>query len=157
MGGKRLHSIAGILHNHVLFAGLLGWFCAQALKIPIHYLLERKWEWSRFHGSGGMPSSHTSMVVSATIMLGALNGFDTPLFAVAAVFSSIVMYDATGVRRETGKQAKVINQILQDVLINGRPISNVELKELVGHKPIEVAGGALLGLVISVIYLIILA
>ena len=151
-----MHSIAGILNNHVLFAGLIGWFLAQALKIPIHYLVEKEWDWSRFHGSGGMPSSHTAMVVSTTIMLGALYGFDTPLFAVAAVFSSVVMYDATGVRRETGRQAQVINQILQDVLINGRPISNEELKELVGHQPIEVACGALLGIAIAVVYLVIL-
>lgn len=151
-----MHSIAGILHNHVLFAGLLGWFLAQGLKIPIHYLVEKEWDWSRFWGSGGMPSSHTAMVIAATIMLGALHGFDTPMFAASAIFSSVVMYDATGVRRETGRQAKVINQILQDVLINGRPISNVELKELVGHKPTEVVGGALLGIAIATVYLLIL-
>jgi len=151
-----VHPISGILHNHVLFAALIGWFLAQALKIPIYYLVEGKWDWHRFHGSGGMPSSHTSMVVSASIMLGALNGFDSALFAAALVFSSVVMYDATGVRRETGRQAEIINQILQDVLINGRPISNVELKELVGHKPIEVAAGAILGIAIAVVYLLIL-
>ncbi len=151
-----MHPISGILNNHVLFAALIGWFMAQALKIPIYYLVEKEWDWHRFHGSGGMPSSHTSMVVSASIMLGALNGFDSPLFAAAVVFSSVVMYDATGVRRETGRQAEVINQILQDVLINGRPISNVELKELVGHKPIEVACGAILGILIAAVYLLIL-
>ena len=151
-----MHPISGILHNHVLFAALIGWFLAQALKIPIYYLVEGKWDWHRFHGSGGMPSSHTAMVVSASIMVGALNGFDSSLFAAALVFSSVVMYDATGVRRETGRQAEVINQILQDVLINGRPISNVELKELVGHKPTEVAAGALLGIAIAVVYLFIL-
>ena len=151
-----MHPVSGILHNHVLFAALIGWFLAQALKIPIYYLVEGKWDWHRFHGSGGMPSSHTSMVVSASIMLGALNGFDSAVFAAAVVFSSVVMYDATGVRRETGRQAVVINRILQDVLINGRPISNVELKELVGHKPIEVAAGALLGVAIAVVYLLIL-
>lgn len=151
-----MHPISGILNNHVLFVALIGWFMAQALKIPIYYLVEKEWDWHRFHGSGGMPSSHTSMVVSASIMLGALNGFDSPLFAAAVVFSSVVMYDATGVRRETGRQAEVINQILQDVLINGRPISEVELKELVGHKPIEVACGAILGIIIAVVYLLIL-
>lgn len=151
-----MHPVSGILHNHVLFAALIGWFLAQALKIPIYYLVEGKWDWRRFHGSGGMPSSHTSMVVAASIMLGALNGFDSAVFAAAVVFSSVVMYDATGVRRETGRQAVVINRILQDVLINGRPISNVELKELVGHKPIEVAAGALLGVAIAVVYLLIL-
>ena len=151
-----MHPISGILHNHVLFAALIGWFLAQALKIPIYYLVEGKWDWHRFHGSGGMPSSHTSMVVAASIMLGALNGFDSAVFAAAVVFSSVVMYDATGVRRETGRQAAVINRILQDVLINGRPISDVELKELVGHKPIEVAAGAVLGLAIAAVYLLIL-
>ncbi len=151
-----MHPISGILNNHVLFAALIGWFLAQALKIPVHYLVEKEWDWHRFHGSGGMPSSHTSMVVAASIMLGALNGFDSSLFAAAVVFSSVVMYDATGVRRETGRQAEVINQILQDVLINGRPISNVELKELVGHKPIEVACGAILGILIAAVYLLIL-
>ncbi len=152
-----MHPISGILDNHVLLAALIGWFLAQALKIPIYYLVEGKWDWRRFHGSGGgMPSSHTSMVVSAAIMVGALQGFDSTVFAAALVFSSVVMYDATGVRRETGRQAEIINRILQDVLINGRPISNVELKELVGHKPIEVAAGALLGIVIAVVYLMIL-
>lgn len=151
-----MHPISGLWHNHVLFAAAIGWFLAQALKIPIYYLVEGKWDWHRFYGSGGMPSSHTSMVVAASIMLGAMNGFDSPIFAAAVVFSSVVMYDATGVRRETGRQAVVINRILQDVLINGRPISNVELKELVGHKPIEVAAGALLGIAIAVVYLLIL-
>ena len=151
-----MHPISGILHNHVLYAALIGWFMAQALKIPIYYLVEGKWDWHRFHGSGGMPSSHTSMVVSASIMLGALNGFDSALFAAALVFSSVVRYDATGVRRETGRHAEIMNQILQDVLINGRPISNVELKELIGHKPIEVAAGAILGILIVSVYLLIL-
>lgn len=151
-----MHNISGILHNHVLFAALIGWFLAQALKIPIHYLVEKEWDWSRFHGSGGMPSSHTAMTVSAAIMTGALNGFDSALFAVALVFTSVVMYDATGVRRETGRQATIINRILDTVLVKGKPISDVELKELVGHKPIEVACGALLGIAIAGVYILIL-
>ena len=151
-----MHPVLAIFHNHVLYAALTGWFMAQALKIPIYYVVERKWDWSRFRGSGGMPSSHTARFVASSIMVGALNGFDSSVFAVAVVFSSVVMYDATGVRRETGRQAVIINRILQDVLINGRPISNVELKELVGHKPTEVAAGALLGIVIAIVYLVIL-
>ena len=104
-----------------------------------------------------MPSSHTAMVVSAAVMVGAINGFASGSFAIAVVLASIVMYDATGVRRETGRQATIINQILKDVLINGKPISDAELKELVGHKPIEVAGGALVGLAVSGIYILALA
>lgn len=149
-----MKSLAGVFYNHVLFAALIGWFAAQALKIPIHYRLEHKWDWSRFHGSGGMPSSHSAMVVSAAVMTGAAAGFDSPVFAVAVVLACIVMYDAAGVRRETGKQATVINQILRDVLVNGQPISDAQLKELVGHKPIEVAGGALVGILVAGIYIL---
>lgn len=151
-----MHPITGILHNHVLFAGAIGWFLAQALKIPIHYIVEKEWDWHRFHGSGGMPSSHTAMAVAATMLAGALNGFHSPLFGLGLVFTSVVMYDATGVRRETGKQATIINRILDTVLIKGKPISDMELKELVGHKPIEVACGALLGLAIAGVYILVL-
>ena len=127
-----MHPVSGILHCHPLIAALIGWFVAQGLKIPIHYLVERVWDWRRFFGSGGMPSSHTAMVVA----------------------SSIMVYDATGVRRETGRQAEVINQILRDVLINGKPISDKELKELVGHKPVEVFGGFLVGLTVAGMYIL---
>ena len=151
-----MHSVAGILNNHVLFAALLGWFFAQGAKIPIYYLVEHKWDLRRFFGSGGMPSSHTAMVIASAIMVGLLEGFDKPVFAVAVVLAFIVMYDATGVRRETGTQAAVINQILKDVLINGKKISDEELKELVGHTPLEVACGAITGVVVATVYLLIL-
>ena len=152
-----MHAIGEVFFNHVLIAAFIGWFVAQGLKIPIHYLVEHEWDLSRFHGSGGMPSSHTAMVVSAAVMVGAINGFASGSFAIAVVLASIVMYDAARVRRETGRQATIINQILKDVLINGKLISDAELKELVGHKPIEVAGGALVGLAVSGIYILALA
>lgn len=147
-------SIADILNNHVLFVVLLGWFVAQALKIPIHRIVEHEWDFSRFHGSGGMPSSHSSMVTAGAVAIGAIEGFGTPIFALAVAFAMIVMYDAAGVRRETGTQAAVINQILKDVLINGKPITDEELKELVGHTPLEVACGAITGLIVAVVYLL---
>ena len=81
-----MHSLAGVVKNHVLIAGLIGWFLAQTLKIPIYYLVEGKWDLHRFHGAGGMPSSHTAMTVAATIMVGALEGFQSALFAVSALF-----------------------------------------------------------------------
>ena len=148
-------SIGEILNNHVLFVVLLGWFVAQALKIPIHRIVEHEWDFSRFHGSGGMPSSHSSMVTAGAVAIGAVEGFGTPIFALAVAFAMIVMYDAAGVRRETGTQAAVINQILKDVLINGKQISDEELKELVGHTPLEVACGAVTGLIVAVVYLLI--
>lgn len=149
-------SIAGILNNHVLFIILLGWFVAQAIKIPIHRIVEHEWDLTRFFGSGGMPSSHSSMVTAGTVAIGVLQGFDSPIFALAVAFAMIVMYDAAGVRRETGTQAAVINQILKDVLINGKQISDEELKELVGHTPLEVACGAITGLLVATVYLVIL-
>lgn len=151
-----MHSLLGVFSNHVLFAALIAWFLAQGLKIPIHYIVEHKWDWGRFHGSGGMPSSHSSMVVATAVMVGATMGFDTPAFAISTVLAMIVMYDAAGVRRETGTQATVINEILRDLLLNGRQITDEELKELVGHTPIEVGGGALVGLVTSIVYILIL-
>ena len=141
-----MHSILGLGANHVLFAALISWFVAQALKIPIYHHVEHVWDFSRFHGSGGMPSSHSAMVTGTAVMIGALS----------VVVAMIVMYDAAGVRRETGTQATVINQILKDMLLNGKKISDEELKELVGHTPLEVAGGALTGLLVAVIYLLIL-
>lgn len=149
-----MHPVSEILHCHPLIAALIGWFVAQGMKIPIHYLVEHTWDWRRFFGSGGMPSSHTAMVVASSIMVGSLEGFGSPVFAVAVVLSFIVMYDATGVRRETGRQAEIINRILRDVLINGKPISDRELKELVGHKPIEVFGGFLVGLAVAGMYIL---
>ncbi len=149
-----MDSITNILHNHTLFAALISWFVAQGLKIPIYYAVEHRWDWKRFFGAGGMPSSHTAMVVTAAIMVGAQSGFSSPVFAVATVLAFVVMYDATGVRRETGRQATIINQILRDVLINGKPISDDELKELVGHKPIEVVGGVVVAAVVSALYLL---
>lgn len=151
-----MHPVSGIFHNHVLFAGLLGWFIAQALKVPIHYIVEKEWDFGRFHGSGGMPSSHTAMTVAATVLAGALHGFDSPLFGLGVIFTSVIMYDATGVRRETGRQATIINRIIDLVHVKGKPITTVELKEMVGHKPIEVAGGALLGVIIASVYILIL-
>ena len=148
-----MHSIEKILLNHVVISTLIAWFVAQALKIPLYYRVEHVWDWRRFIGSGGMPSSHTSMVIALCITVGALEGFDTSVFGVCFVLATIVMYDATGVRRETGTQATVINQILKDVLINGKRISDEELKELVGHTPFEVMGGALVGAITSILYI----
>jgi acid phosphatase family membrane protein YuiD len=101
-----------------------------------------------------MPSSHSALVVALTAMVGARMGFDTAEFAISFALSIIVMYDAAGVRRETGTQAVVINKILHDMLVDGKHITEEELKELVGHTPLEVFAGALLGLIITGLFLI---
>lgn len=140
-----LHDILGIFENRVLWCAVAAWFVAQALKIPTYWLVEKELDWRRFFGSGGMPSSHTAFVISLTIMIGAVEGFNTALFAAAVVLSAIVMYDASGVRRETGIQGQVLNEIIQKVFVDGQPITDVELKELVGHTKVEVAGGFVVG------------
>ena len=149
-----MHNILEIFSNPMVMCGVTAWFVAQAIKIPLYWAVERKWDWRRFFGAGGMPSSHTALVISVTLMIGFLHGFTTPAFSVSLMISSIVMYDATGVRRETGIQGAVINEILRQVLIDGKPISDAELKELVGHKPLEVLAGAVLGMIIAAVFLL---
>lgn len=149
-----MHSLLEIFQNETLFAALTGWFVAQALKIPLYRIVDGKWDWRRFFGSGGMPSSHTASMVALTIMVGFLQGFATPLFAVSFMITTVVMYDATGVRRETGTQAEIINEIVKHVIVDGKPITNDELKELVGHTPLEVLGGAIVGILVATLYLV---
>lgn len=153
MEGTRLHDIAGILQNQVLWCALTAWFVAQALKIPTYWLLEKELNWWRFFGSGGMPSSHSAFVTALALMVGASEGFDTAAFAIAVVLAAIVMYDASGVRHETGVQGQVLNEILQKVFVDGQPITDVELKELVGHTKVEVAGGFLVGVLTALAFI----
>ena len=147
-----MHDIQGILQNRMLICALTAWFVAQALKIPTYWLVEKKLDWGRFFGSGGMPSSHSAFVISLAIMVGATEGFHTAAFAIAVVLAAIVMYDASGVRHETGVQGQVLNEILQKVFVDGQPITDTELKELVGHTKVEVAGGFLIGLLTALAF-----
>ncbi len=140
-----MHDIFEIFQNQVLWCAVTAWFVAQALKIPTHWLIEKELDWGRFFGSGGMPSSHSAFVMALALMVGATEGFNSAAFAISVVLAAIVMYDASGVRRETGLQAQVINEILRKVFVDGQPISEAELKELVGHTRVEVAGGFIVG------------
>ena len=149
-----MHSLLEVFQNEALLASVTGWFVAQALKIPTYWLIDRQWIWKRFFGSGGMPSSHTASMIALSMVIGFTEGFATPLFALSAMITSVVMYDATGVRRETGTQAVLINEIIKHVIVDGKPITNEELKELVGHTPLEVLGGKVVGLVVGALYLI---
>ncbi|MBR6027744.1 MAG: divergent PAP2 family protein [Clostridia bacterium] len=138
--------------NGCLWAGLLAWAVAQGLKIPIHRLTHHEWDLHQFFSAGGMPSSHSASAVCVAISVGVRMGFNSPVFALAFLFAAIVMYDAAGVRRETGRQGQAINDILASVLVDGKPISDEELKEIVGHSPFEVAMGAITGLLVSVLF-----
>lgn len=147
-----MHSFLDIFRNHVVLCGLIAWTIAQGLKIPLHLITNKELSFQRFFGSGGMPSSHTAIVISSCIMIGSIYGYHTGLFAIAFTLAIIVMYDATGVRRETGTQAVVINEIIRRIF-EGQQITNKDLKELVGHTPLEVLGGTIVGIVTAAVYL----
>jgi len=135
---------SGILVNHVLKVAFWAWCIAQLLKFPVNILMYGKLDLKRLIGSGGMPSSHSALVMALAMSVGKYEGWSSTFFAVAAVTAGIVMYDAAGVRREAGKQAEVLNQIIEE-LYQGSHISPEKLKELIGHSPIEVFMGAILG------------
>lgn len=134
--------------NVVLMTALTAWFTAQILKTMTAFLKDREFRAERLVGSGGMPSSHTSLVVSLASAVGFDSGVESPLFAVALVLAGIVMYDAAGVRRAAGKQAKVINKLVQEMRVE-HTIKDTRLKELLGHTPLEVLAGALLGFLMA--------
>jgi acid phosphatase family membrane protein YuiD len=143
-----LGEIMGLFNNHILRVSILAWFIAQVLKVIITLLKEKRMDFTRFIGSGGMPSSHSAFVVSLATSVGLKHGWDSTYFAISAVFTLIVMYDAAGVRRATGKQAVVLNKIINEIH-QYKEIKQERLKELIGHTPIEVFTGALLGALIS--------
>lgn len=142
--------IRGILSNKILITAVIGWAAAQVLKVFTAYFKVGKVDFSRIVGSGGMPSSHSSFSVALAIKCGYVLGFDSAEFAIALCLALIVMYDAAGVRRAAGNQARILNLIIDDIK-NEKGIKEERLKELIGHTPIEVIAGALLGLIIGII------
>ena len=136
------------LRNTPLWAAIVSWFAAQALKVIILLVTEKKLDISRMYGSGGMPSSHSALVCALAASMAKTYGAESPFFAVSAVFASVVMYDAAGVRRAAGKQAQVLNWLLN---LNGYSYME-QLKELLGHTPLQVFAGALLGILVGIIF-----
>lgn len=143
-----------ILGNRIIDVVFVSWFIAQGYKTLLVLIKERKINLRKFTESGGMPSSHTSSVVSLVTGLGIIDGTDSPIFATALVFAIIVMYDAAGVRRAAGKQAGVLNRLIHSLGKKDNSIKlEEELKELIGHTPFEVLVGALLGFLVALIML----
>jgi hypothetical protein len=139
-----------IVSNKTLDTSIVAWFAAQFLKVLFVLVKDKKFDFSRFVGSGGMPSSHSSFVVALSVSVGKICGFESSEFAIAVVFAFIVMYDAAGVRRAAGKQARVLNKIVKEMQDTGK-IPEEKLKELIGHTPVEVLGGALVGLIVAIV------
>ena len=149
-----MNVIQQILNNQILMAGICSWLVAQVLKTLIDAIVNKGIDWHRMVGDGGMPSCHSATVTAVALAAGVKNGFDSPVFAVACILAIIVMHDAMGVRLETGRQAKIINQMVQLFQDLGQPQISMEkkLKELVGHTPLQVAAGFLLGIVVGLLY-----
>ena len=148
--------ILKIFTNAYLLIPIISWAIAQVLKTVINAIMNKRIELSRLVGDGGMPSGHSATVTSLAVLCGLKSGFGSPIFALAAVFAVIVMHDALGVRRETGKQAVSIikiSELLNDYLSEHNPnLKTDKLKVLVGHTPLQVLCGALLGAAVAVVY-----
>ncbi len=140
--------LASLFENRVLICAGVGWFIAQTIKVPLHFILKRQWNWSLLLSVGGMPSSHSALVAGLATACGLAVGFDSPVFATAAVLAIVVIYDATGIRRQAGKHAAVINAMIQD-LATGHPLKEEQLREVLGHTPLEAIAGTLLGIAVT--------
>lgn len=140
-----MYNFQEILQNIPLWAAIAAWAAAQGIKIVLTLIVDRKFDASRIVGTGGMPSSHSSFTMALSFSIGKYHGFDSPLFAIALIFSFVTMYDAQGIRRAAGRHAEILN----DLILEHKMPNVGELKELLGHTPLEVAAGALLGIVIG--------
>lgn len=137
-----------LLANNILITTIFAWIIAQTIKVTIGVITQRKFDFRWFVGTGGMPSSHATGASCLATAIGIQYGFDSVHFALAASFALVVMFDAQGVRRAAGKQARILNRITDDIYWKGR-VDEARLRELIGHTPIEVIAGFLLGILIA--------
>ncbi|ACB85270.1 divergent PAP2 family protein [Natranaerobius thermophilus] len=137
-----------LLSNIYLISALIGWFVAQLIKFTIYLIKHRSLDLKLFVASGGMPSSHSSFVVGLTGALGFDLGWGAPITALSIVFALVVMYDAAGVRRAAGKQAEILNKLIFEDNTD-KNLTEQRLKELIGHTPVEVLAGAILGFLVA--------
>ncbi|MCH5212843.1 MAG: divergent PAP2 family protein [Oscillospiraceae bacterium] len=151
-----MNSIEQIFQNSALVTAAISWAAAQFIKIILVLIKEHRFDFTRITGSGGMPSSHSSFTCSLATAVGFLVGFDSVAFAITAAFAFIVMYDATGVRRSAGHQAKILNRIIEKIGKEDITETGKKLKELLGHTPVQVFAGALLGIAISIFRYVVL-
>lgn len=138
-----------MLSNSTIIVPTISWFIAQTIKV-LFYLKKKNFNIGKLFSSGGMPSSHSAFVVSLAITIGKNSGFDSPVFGIAFVIALVVMYDAAGVRRAAGKQAQVLNKLITQMQ-SGEIRIEATLKELIGHSPVEVFAGAILGILVAVL------
>ena len=141
-----------ILSNHVLQCSLFAWTICQTIKYLTGGFRSRDWNIRYFAAPGGMPSSHSAAMTAMAFMVGYRKGFNTELFAACMMIAVVVMYDAAGVRRETGKQGSIINMLLELTAENEPSVRELNAKERVGHTPLQVVIGAVFGVVLAYIF-----
>jgi len=139
-----------IINNKYIYVPILLWFCIQVFKVIWDLVTTRKFNFKRILGAGGMPSSHSAVVCSLAALIGKNNGLDSAIFALSVVFAFIVMYDAAGIRRAAGKQAKLLNRIIDTQGLTTEQVQE-RLVEVLGHTPVQVFVGALLGVFVGII------
>ena len=143
--------IEAILNNYALVCAMLGWFIASVAKIIVILIREQRLDFRKFFASGGMPSSHSATVSALAAAVAKTDGLGSTNFAIAFMFAFIVMYDASGVRRAAGEQARILNQLVNNLSEKKVVYLKKNLKELIGHTPLEVVVGALLGILIVLV------
>ncbi len=137
--------------NHLFSVTILAWVIAQAIKVTLGVIRTKKFDFRWFIGTGGMPSAHAAGASALAITSGFDYGFNSGIFALAIVFAMVTMFDAQGVRRSAGRQARILNKITEDIYWQGR-IPETRLKELIGHTPVEVIVGSIIGILIAIIF-----
>ncbi len=146
-----MEGVSEIFHNQILVVALLACFTAQGLKVIIELIKDRSVNFRHLVSTGGMPSAHSALVGALATGIGQTMGWSSPEFAIACLFAVIVMYDAAGVRQAAGKQAKILNQITDELFQDEHNLNEEKLKELLGHTPFQVVVGLALGITISML------
>jgi acid phosphatase family membrane protein YuiD len=141
-----------VWRNKIFITTLAAWVIAQTIKVSIGVVRQRKFDFRWFVGTGGMPSAHACGASCLATGLGLAYGFDSAYFAIGAAFAIVVMFDAQGVRRATGRQAHILNKITEDIYWQGK-VNESRLRELIGHTPVEVIAGFALGILIAFVSL----
>lgn len=152
MWGYNMNTLDELLSNQLVISAAIGWGLAQIIKTILHLIVTKKFDAERLIGTGGMPSSHSATVCGLATAAAINYGVGSAEFAIAAILAIVVMYDALGVRRETGKQAVVINEMIK--LFNdmgSKMTAEQKLKEFVGHSPLQVLAGAILGIIVAAV------
>ena len=138
-----------ILNNSLLINSLIAWAAAQVIKMIINAIINKRLDWERLFGDGGMPSGHSATVTALAVTAAIEYGLDSPVFAICAILAIIVMHDATGVRREAGKHARAINGLME--MLESSKDTEEKLKELLGHTPLQVITGVVLGALVAIV------